>query len=177
MINLNELARKYRVYEISDKSEFQRKARIMQSLWREQQGYAIGQHINKKGEERELGSRLLMPLAKETLNNYLTANIRSVVHHELKTWKKEKLYREPRIYDDLLSSQPLCFNLFAELKLNLELATRVLNEIADKKIKRIDDIEFEYSPGRRNNVYTGDRTAFDVFVKYTSAYDVLASLG
>lgn len=168
MIALADLAKKYFAYETSDKSEFQRKARILQSIWREQQKYQIGKHINSEGKERELGSRLAMPWAKETLNNYLTENIRSVVRRELMVSKMGKLYSEPRIYDDLLSSQPLCFNLFAELKLNLTSATPIFSELTGIKIKSVDDIEFEYSPGRRNNKYTNDRTAFDVFIRYTT---------
>src|SRR5690606_13021174 len=32
--------------------------------------------------------------------------------------------------------------------------------------KKVNGIEFEYSPGRGSEKYTGDRSAFDVFITY-----------
>lgn len=62
---------------------------------------------------------------------------------------------------DLLSSQSLCFNLFAELQQDQELATAVLQMITEGRLARVTAIEFEYSPGRGNPAYLGDRSAFD----------------
>lgn len=56
-----------------------------------------------------------------------------------------------------MSSQPLAFNLFGELKLNLALVTLVFKDLySERQIDRITAIEFEYSPGRGNPKYTGD---------------------
>jgi len=105
--------------------------------------------------------------AKQTLSNYLTDNIKKVVEQELHISKEtKKLYGKPRIYNNLLSSQPLCFNLFAELKLDLELATRVFKKLFPSRINKITAIEFEHSPGRRDIKYTGDRSAFDVYAEF-----------
>ena len=139
-------------------NEFQREARLRQALWRERRGLPIGLHRGK-----ELGSRLAMPFAQETLANYLTENIKSVVRAEVQ--KTEKLYRAPRIYDDLLSSQPLCFNLFGELHLDLDLATAVFRHLLGENL-RVTGIEFEHSPGRGERRFTHDGSALDVFVKY-----------
>jgi hypothetical protein len=65
-----------------------------------------------------------MPDAEHSLWNYLTDGIRDLVRAAVT--RPEKLIKAPRIYDDLLSSQPLCFNLFGELALDLALASRVL---------------------------------------------------
>ncbi len=137
---------------------FQREARLHQALWREAKGLPVGKHRG-----RELGSRLAMPFARETLANYLTDNIRATLRAELQ--HGDKLYRAPRIYNDLLSSQPLCFNLFAELKLDLDLASRVIAELVGEPV-RVTGIEFEHSPGRGNPRFTADGSAFDVFVDY-----------
>jgi len=109
-----------------------------------------------------------MPEAKDTLANYLTSNIRDVVRREVEDPERSrgKLYGRPRIYDNLLSSQPLCFNLFGELTLDLDLASKVLNEISGGRIHRVTLIDFEFSPGRGEERYTGDRSAFDVYVRY-----------
>ncbi len=167
MTDLIKLAKRYDAYEASDKSYFQRKARILQSMWREEQGYAVGVHIANNGE-RPLGSRLVMPRAEETLNNYLTDTIRQVVRNEVmdEEKSKRKLYDEPRIFNNLLSSQPLCFNLFAELQGDLNLASSIFTEFTSGRVKKVTGIEFEFSPGRGDIKYTGDKSAFDVYIKY-----------
>ena len=78
-----------------------------------------------------------------------------------------KVIKEPRIWNNLLSSQPLAFNLFGELKLDAELTTKIFQDLYPiRNIKNVTSILFEYSPGRKNPNYTGDSSAFDVFVEY-----------
>ena len=127
MDKLTQLAKEYDVYVKSDGAGFKRRARILQSMWREEQGYEAGKH-----RQRVLGSRLPMPWAKETLANYLTDTIRQVVRAEVlnATADEGKLFQAPRIFNNLLSSQPLCFNLFAELQQDLSLATVVFRKLA-----------------------------------------------
>lgn len=158
---LQQLARQYHVLVKTD-NQFQRQARILQSIWREEQQYPFGKH-----QDQPLGSRLPMPWAKETLANYLTANIRQVVLYEIQNKNLSgKLFAEPRIYNNLLSSQPLCFNLFAELQQDLNLATAVFRKLTSDRVSQVTGIEFEHSPGRGNARYTGDKSAFDVYVTY-----------
>jgi hypothetical protein len=165
--NLNDLAKRYDVLENTDASDFQRRARLLQAVWRMEQEYPIGEHVGKCGS-RPLGSRLAMPWAKETLNNYLSDTIRKVVQHEVisESMKTDKLYGMPRIFNDLLSSQPLAFNLFAELQQDLKLATAVFKSLTAGRAEAVTGIEFEYSPGRRDTRYTGDRSAFDIYVTF-----------
>jgi hypothetical protein len=151
---------------VATDNPFQRRARLLQALWREEQRLPIGLHRG-----RELGSRLAMPSAKDDLTNYLTDTIRNVVRREVldPERSKGKLFGRPRIFDDLLSSQPLCFNLFGELQQDLPLATRALRRVTHGRIHEVTAIDFEVSPGRSDPKYTGDRSAFDVFVRYTTA--------
>ena len=116
---------------------------------------------------RPLGSRLAMPWAQETLANFLTETVRGVVRREVIDEGKSrgKLYGKPRIFNDLLSSQPLAFNLFGELQQDLDLATEVFRSFTGGRMNTVTGIEFEYSPGR----YTGDRSAFDVLVTYMTS--------
>jgi len=160
-----ELLAQHNVLVPSD-NEFQARARLRQALWREHRGLPIGEHRG-----RPLGSRLAMPYAKQTLANYVTDTIRDVVRAEVLDAEKAdgKLYREPRIFDDLLSSQPLCFNLFGEMQQDLDLASRVFGSLVDDRSIRVTAIEFEHSPGRGDPKFTGDHSAFDVFVVYKSA--------
>ena len=169
-LDFSDLAREYHASESVDKSEFQRAARLLQSIWRTEQRYSIGELKSKKGI-KVLGSRLPMPWAQETLANYLNDTIRDVVREEVLTPENSrgKLYARPRIFNDLLSSQPLCFNLFAELKRNLSLATAVMTELAPGVVASVSDIDFEWSPGKSDPRLTGDKSAFDVYVTFESS--------
>lgn len=166
-MTLAQLADKYQVRKSVDISSFQRKARIMQSIWREENNYPCG--IGSDG--KYLGSRLPEEEAKETLNNYLTERIRTVVRHEVDSPESEsdKLFAKPRIYNDLLSSQPLCFNLFGELTYNLALATAIVQEMSMGRFCKVTKIQFEMSPGRGDNRFLGDRSAFDVLLECETA--------
>jgi len=162
MQSLKELAQTYFVYEKSDKSSFQRKARLLQSLWRADKDYDYGLFRG-----RPLGNLLPMPWARDTLNNYLSDTIKEVVKKEVFSHSsKGKLYGKPRFFNNLLSSQPLCFNLFAELQQDLTLATKVFRQLCPYRVNRVTRIEFEHSPGRKDITYTGDNSAFDVYVEF-----------
>jgi hypothetical protein len=163
--NLDDLARAMGAYVETDGTGFRRAARTLQSLWRERKNLPMGEHNG-----RSLGSRLPVELAENELANYLTPGIRSVVRNELAAAADSQLFSKPRIYNDLLSSQPLCFNLFGELKLDLALATAVMQALLPGVIGAVTQLCFEYSPGRSSERFTGDRSAFDVFVEYESPH-------
>jgi len=167
MTELDALAKRYHAYVRSDGRGFRRRARIMQSMWRQAQGFPIGVRTQSTGETLH-GSWLQMPWAKETLSNYLTDTIRRVVRNEVEDEHKSrgKLFKSPRIYNDLLSSQPLCFNLFGELQQNLDLASQALSAMTSGRVRSVASIDFEYSPGRGEIKYTDDKSAFDVFIEY-----------
>jgi hypothetical protein len=163
MKTLDELAREKCVLQPTDKTTFQRKARILQSLWRKEQGYDAGIHRGQR-----LGSSLPMPWARETLANYLNDAIRQVIREEVldPDSSREKFFKPPRIFDNLLSSQPLAFNLFAVLSRDMSLATRVFLQLTDGRCQRVTKIEFEHSPGRGMKEYLDDHSAFDVYVEF-----------
>jgi hypothetical protein len=162
-MDIDQLAEQNFVFEKTDKTPFQRRARLLQSLWRTEQGYKCGSH-KSRDKIRPLGSRLTMPWAEESLANFVTDKIRDVVRSEVLNpeGSKGKLYGRPRIFNDLLSSQPLCFNLFGELKHNLSLASKLVKEFTGGRFTEVHTVKFEYSPSRGDPSYTNDRSAFDV---------------
>lgn len=111
-----------------------------------------------------------MPYARDTLATFMTKTVRDVVRAEVLDGNTSagQLYEEPRIYDNLLTSQALCFNLFGELQRNLRLASGAVGELLGEPTLEVTAIHFEYSPGRSDARFTADKTAFDVFVVYTS---------
>jgi hypothetical protein len=57
---------------------------------------------------------------------------------------------------------PMCFNLFGELHDDPDRAARTANLLLPGLGASSTKVVFEWSPGRRDPRYTGDRTAFDV---------------
>lgn len=148
---------KYKVDYPRD-TEFAAFARLLQSRWREKKGYP----------EQKLGSYLETEFAKSSKANFLTDNIRQLVTQEIaKARKTGGLIGEPRIWNNLLSSQPLCFNLFGELYFDLELATKFFRQLFPDRFDKVTAVKFEYSPGRGDTKYLGDHSAFDAFIEYT----------
>ena len=177
---LKKLAKNWNAFIESDNT-FQRKVRILQSMWREEKGIPIGRHRprtadGQQGAGIELGSRIAEKVAKTGLVNYLSKTIQDAVRKEIDETLRAKqdgqengkLYATPRIYDDLLSSQPLCFNLFAELQADPTLATSIFRTLMPGKIGKVTGISFEHNPRRGDPEFTDDRSAFDVFVDYST---------
>jgi len=148
---------KYNV-DYQQDTDFSAYARLLQSKWRD----------SKDFPELKLGNFLDIEFAKTTKANFLTDNIKQLVTQEVANAKKTGgLIGEPRIWNNLLSSQPLCFNLFGELHFDLGLATKYFNQLFPNRLDAVTAVKFEYSPGRGDIKYIGDHSAFDVFVEYT----------
>lgn len=162
---LDALLREHHVHVGADDA-FQRRARLLQALWREEKGHPIGEKAN--GEK--LGSRLPLPWARDTYANFLTAGAREAVRRTLADKKAGggQLIEEDRLFANLLSSQPLCFNLFGDLAFDLDAATRIFRTLWPERVASVTAIRFEHSPARGDERYTGDHSAFDVFVEHTT---------
>lgn len=159
-----EILRAHHVLVATD-DVFQRRARLLQALWREAKGLPIGTKPN--GEP--LGSRLDLAAAKESLANFMSEGAKQAVRAELGAARGAgKLIEEDRLFANLLSSQPLCFNLFGELHADLSLAGRVFRDLHPERVAEVTAVRFEHSPGRGDDRYTGDRSAFDVFLEHTT---------
>ncbi len=92
--------------------------------------------------------------------NFLTDEIHEVAKRRL----GDKDYR---CFHNLLSSQPMCFNLFGPLvpKTNRKLATQLMNALLPGEVVRINEVKIEYRPEPIAE-YLGDHTSFDAFVDY-----------
>lgn len=161
-------------YEADD--AFAGSARLLQSLWAQKQNLPLAQRQMslKDGSVRALPplrNYVELDYATNEGSNFLSDTIRDVVRKEMEANEQRKgldrkIIRPDRLYGNLLSSQPLAFNLFGELKTHRGLATRVFKQLFPERINEVTKIEFEYSPGRGNVKFTEDRSAFDVFVEY-----------
>lgn len=100
--------------------------------------------------------------------NFLSENIHKAVMQTIQERQSERsgLLEENRLFNNLLSSQPLCFNFFGELKIDTQLALLVLKQFWPE-ITKVKQVIFEYSPVQN---YTKDNSAFDV------AFEVMSGL-
>ena len=160
--------KKYDAYYEPD-TEFQAKARYLQSKWLKAKGIEKGRSQRNKGDY--YGNFINEKDAEEKGCNFLTQKIWGIAQEEMENAKKEKKQVRP-VYNDyqfvcnLLRSQALCFNLFAEFLDREYILVKVFNELKPNLMDRITKIKFEYSPGRQDKKYTNDGTAFDVFIEY-----------
>ncbi len=139
-------------------TDFAAHARLLQSKWRVQKKLEMNNEIRSN-----YGNFIETESAKKKKSNYITENIKTLVVEKVNEIKKQGgLVGEPRIWNNLLSSQPLCFNLFGELYYNLELASKLFIKLFPVKVDKVTKIDFEYS-SKRNEP---DNSAFDVYVEY-----------
>jgi hypothetical protein len=172
---------------VKNDSEFAAYARLMQNIWRinTKNNFPIGtykqQYIDLNGKRAyrivNLGNLIEKEFAIKTGANFLTENIKSVVVNSLKHKEKGATIERNRLYSNLLSSQPLAFNLFGEMALDNNLATKLFVKLFPDRIKTVTKIIFEHSDGRADSEYTGDRSAFDVFVEYITINDKNGFIG
>lgn len=149
-------------------NRFRSCARLLQSLWRQNQNLPIGSYVSC-GRTRRLGSLISKPAANEG-RNFLNSEIAEIARLEMAYQERGALIDQDRLFGNLLSSMPLCFNLFAPLRQNLDLAAHVLRAIIpDLDLKTVTEVRFEHSPGRQDPELTGDRSAFDVAFVYERA--------
>jgi hypothetical protein len=145
--------------EYKPDSNFSAHARLLQSKWRD----------SKKFPFNKYGNFLPPEFALQTKANFLTPKIRLLAEYELlRKGNFNKLIKEDRMWENLLSSQPLCFNLFGELHFDHKLATKFFKKLFPDRVQTVTEILFEHSAGRGNKRFTGDHSAFDVFVEYTN---------
>ena len=158
----SDLLMQYQVEDVGD-TRFRACARLLQSMWREDQRLPVGSHKQTNEYDRCLGSRLDRASGLSG-RNFLTARIARLAKYETVYRELGAMIEEERLWHNLLSSQPLCFNLFGDMKLDLSMATRFWSSLFPDLMAKVDAIYFEYSPGRGNEAFIADQTAFDVLV-------------
>lgn len=169
-----QLLREHGVYVLRDgkpEPAWQQVLRLNQSLWREEQG--LDPKVIHSGT---LGSMLAADVAAQGLN-LMSDAARTAACREVDAAKdaeaqgtRGKVVDGDRLYENLLTSQALCFSIFGELQSNLTVASKVVSALLDTQVQ-VTRIELEHSPGRGDPTYTGDHSAADAFVEYTTTQE------
>jgi len=144
-------------------NDLQKKMRLHQSWWRafvlaEEQGY---HPINKRDK---IGNCILN--GEQTGANFIDDYALNAAKEILlsRDQKSRGMIQADRLYNNLLSSQPLCFNFFGRMKYNRPLATKVISQFLPE-VKEITHIHFEYAPNASKN---GDNSAHDIALEFIS---------
>lgn len=151
--------------EIPNESGFIKEYRFHQGWWRT---FVLnepeGRYTDANGKTATVCNRINN--GEKTIKNFITPEIGEIAKKTVEKHKNKPkgIIREDRLYDNLLSSQPLAFNFFGFLKLNPELALEFIKTFRPE-ITEIVDIVFEFAPDS-----TPDHSAFDFgFIVRTDA--------
>ncbi len=106
--------------------------------------------------------------------NFLTPGIFAVAQRRLA--ENTGVVERFRLLHNMLSSQPMCFNLFGPLVDNLELATRLMNALTEGEVDEVLSVRLEFGP-EPAKAYLNDRTAFDAYVEWRRPDGQLAFIG
>lgn len=158
-------------------NRFRACARLLQSLWRQRQDLPSATYKPRVGRGRRLGSMLAKADA-EGGRNFLTPRIAELARLEVAYREPNAMIDEARLFGNLLSSMPMCANLFGPLWDDRKLAARILRRIIPGiNLKAVREVRFEHSPGRQDPALTGDRTAFDIAFVYERSDGGLGLVG
>src|SRR5690606_23825285 len=95
---------------------WRRRSRARQAAWRDALGHPMGTSpydgSAKRQQPSKVGSRLALAFAVESGANFLTEAAMMAVRHRLDHPEPHQMLAEDRLWADLLSSMPLCFNVF-----------------------------------------------------------------
>lgn len=152
---------------------FTSKMRFHQSWYRAhvlKRHYGLGPRMHS---QKPYGNMLKRD-AGEQGANFLTDDIARLAKQYLK--QHSGLIERFRLLNNMLSSQPMCFNLFGPLVGDLPRATRLLSALMPGEIARVTEVRIEYAPQPRAR-YLNDNTAFDAFVRYERMDGTRAFLG
>jgi hypothetical protein len=129
-------------------SGFRKRMRFHQGWWRT---FVLAE------EEASYCNRILN--GQSSRKNFLSAKIVEAVVQTIQERQvaDSGIIEQDRLFNNLLSSQPLCFNFFGELKTDTDFALQVLRQFWPE-LTQVKRVIFEFAPAEN---YTNDKSAFD----------------
>lgn len=141
----------------ASESGFKKRMRCHQGWWR---AFVLGEKEGEHPLDKQKTVCNTILNGEQSKKNFLTDVTAQVVKQALLDRRGDSpgIIQEDRLYNNLLSSQPLCFNFFSELKFDKTFALKIMNNLGFN-ISSVEDVIFEYAPSAN---YTNDNSAFDV---------------
>lgn len=99
----------------------------------------------------------------EAGKNFLTSEIATVARK--RATENPRNIERFRLLHNMLSSQPMCFNLFGPLVKDAELARKLIDTLVSERVARVLCVVIEWAPEPKAE-YLADGTSFDAFVEY-----------
>ena len=162
--------KKYGAIPASDKNDHIIKSRMLQGIYRnEKTENAYCNYVYKN-------SSFINFMRNKRLEEDAFIELQSIK-------QRERLTDEKRLFENLLSSQPMAFNIFLPLRWNdYEVGTPVFKELFPfLNIEKITDIKLEYvkgdGKGKKDREITTDNSCFDVYVEYINDKQEKGSIG
>jgi hypothetical protein len=143
--------------ELPVENRFRQMARFHQSWWR---AFVLAEEpgIRPGSQHQTIGSTILQ--GEVSRKNFLSRNISEAVEQTIQERKLTRagIIAKHRLFNNLLSSQPLCFNFFGEFKADTAFALQVLQKFFPA-LTEVSRVIFEFAPVEN---FTNDNSAFDV---------------
>ena len=163
--------------EYKGDSRFVADCRKLQSIYRVEIGEEIRPYTDRYGNVHYYGNYISNgEIPKENCwKNFLTED--AFKYAQMRTNPENKKTYETiekdRLFNNLLSSQPMAFNLFCPLRQMLvdspELATKVIKAaLPGLPIHKVTKVDLEFIP-EKHEVLTGDKSAMDAIIKFVDS--------
>lgn len=150
-------------------TRFRAAARLLQCIWlRDHDIPTASSDTRAAGDGASAFGSMLSAKAANTGRNFLSPSTHQLALQEWLLCEEDAAIDDERLFGNALSSMPLVFNLFAPMALDLKLATSVFRTLLPDFVRSVERIQFEHSPGRRNDQFLADRSAFDLAVRVTT---------
>ena len=153
---------------------FTAKARMLQSLWCVQNGLEMGIGPNKNSVDRRTGLPTyygnIIKDGESNGRNFFYPETFEYAKWRVKTKLKDETIDEYRLFNNLMSSMPMAFNLFHPLMMlhaqNPAAVDKMMQHaFPDLPIYKIKEIGLEYIPTPIEH-YTNDKSAMDAFISF-----------
>lgn len=158
--------------EYKGDSRFVADCRKLQSIYRVEIGEEIRPYTDRYGNVHYYGNYISNgEIPKENCwKNFLTECAFKHAEYRVENRKKYETIESDRLFNNLLSSQPMAFNLFCPLRQMLvdspELATKVIKAVLpDYPIHKVTKVELEFIPKNYLEL-TGDKSAMDAIIEF-----------
>ncbi len=158
--------------EYKGDSKFVAECRKLQSIYRHEIGEEICPYTDRYGNAHYYGNYISNgETPKEGCwKNFLTEYAFEYAKYRVEHKKPYETIESDRLFNNLLSSQPMAFNLFCPLRQMLEespeRATNVIKAaLPDYPIHKVTEVELEFIPENYTELI-GDKSAMDAIIRF-----------
>jgi hypothetical protein len=169
--------KRYGAYCVID-TRFRAAARLLQCIWLRDHDIPTAASVNDAASSNTASASdhnphtafgsILSPEAANAGRNFPNSAIHRLALQEWLMCEEDAAIDDERLFGNALSSMPLVFNMFGPMAFDLKLATSVFRVLLPGFVYSVERIQFEHSPGRRDERFLADRTAFDLAVHVTT---------